>query len=950
MLPVSSACSSSAAPLPAPSSAAVISPRGLSLSPPPPSAPGDLPGSIKKLRAALRRLRYPPALHSFVDTASVASGGFDDESLGRGNVTAFLAILHFLCLQLSEGVWRAFQDRGYDLLYKTDQRFVQTLWKFLRDECHYRPALTVSQFLSPTGFAERKIHLCLDFVHICRQIHNQYAAQHRPRRSSKSPPLSRDVASRQSKDENCPPEQHFNCSSPRGAFSGTWPEHRLKARESAQTAVIPSPGTARSIDSCSPQLSTGLTAGAAEWGKAPESRNEANDGRFPPVWAIEASTHWGPCHRLSTQGEAEHMAATWSNPSGASLGPEGGNRCEAVAPGDLAAVSASVPVGLASEPGVARDGPQIERIGEIARTAQMLQLLMEQVSSLSGKVGAFSHHVTASVDELHLQLQLLQTRVSILESRLGSRLEAAPTAPGPSVSPQFLRKSFGSSNARGGPDSLCPNAIYNTTLAALPATEPSIAPPPGVASLSSGAVSRETNGSSNTSFRAGAGGPADKKCAPPLQAGHATRLGLEAQPAGRLDSWASIDLRAPSSHVPSNRIEDEESAECVPGLPAASPSRGSRQDGAIANRDTVGGNRTRPGQAFPVSSPNHVESFSPQNPFSSTNTFEMAEREKGSVDVSPLDPLDVEMQQNVLRITEKINSLQAVLRRSRNSERAVASPRAGAGAPASAVAASRAARTLHEEAGSATVRGSSVATGAFMPARLSLASGVETGQTASSPVCRQQHASVQDSEDFHRPDLSASESRETPSFSVPGDAPGTSTRNRVPLRAEESSAVPGFPASSQGGCGAEDALRLPDSVPAGSGDGATERGVSRTVSGAEGDSEASDGRWRGTRRTQHSALATDLSDPSDRRQQSQQTPFFGLSCSSDGTGSELLDSSTASPSKVSPHQPQLDAGDTRQNLRVFSPSKAWPECAVDIEGFVAAAARAAWGSASGEDI
>ena len=54
---------------------------------------------------------------------------------------------------------------------KSDARFVEGVFRLIRSEFHYRPSLSVEQFLS-TGFAERKMLVLVDIIKLCKKAHN----------------------------------------------------------------------------------------------------------------------------------------------------------------------------------------------------------------------------------------------------------------------------------------------------------------------------------------------------------------------------------------------------------------------------------------------------------------------------------------------------------------------------------------------------------------------------------------------------------------------------------------------------------------------------------------------------------------------------------------------------------------------------------------------------------
>ncbi|EPR61247.1 hypothetical protein TGGT1_313790 [Toxoplasma gondii GT1] len=830
-----------------------------------------------------------------------------------------------------------------------------------RDECHYRPALTVSQFLSPTGFAERKIHLCLDVVHLCRQIHNQYAMQHLPRavRRSKSPQLSVEVSPLYFKDENCPPQPHCNAPSPRKAalLSGVASEaHGVKTRGGPAHAVVSPRRTRKSREA--------FFSGAQARGRPPgdgvfagtdgeESAEERDGWRSASPWETTEATP----HVHLEQASADRMqSTTLGHQNEESLaGDEGGNRSATAACDPSTSHRITGPVGLPDE---VRPRPteslQSERVDQIWRTAQMLQLLMEQVTSLSGKVGAFSQRVTASVDELHLQVQLLQTRVSILESRLGSGVEAFSPGPGTGVNPQSSRKNLESTHLQGGPGIPCASdhSRFSGGSSSLVGHRPA-----GGVAVSSGMGSVEDRSSSVAVSAALGTCPAkngslisqSREVSGPdsrVLAGQTYAAG--ARDEGREVAALQSDRASPCTRMGDGSAEDHRQERTVSRVEAFSPGERSPRDSVPTENNARGKEEESSAWGFAVQTPSCDVQF-PFSPhtrpsFPTASAFAAVRMEKGFADGSAsLDPLDVEMQRNVLRITEKIESLQAVLRRSRNSGPA-SRPRSARPEPTNASA-----RVLSQgqaEAVSALPSDFHPSTSSIH-ARASLATGGGAGEAASFSVSSQHRGPASGVKEVER------------SFAALSGPPETSPRVSPTVAVRRGSTeAPSFSADSPSGSGTRcDSLGLPSfPPPAGN---AEERGidcvsvsrVGSAVSQPPGEiySGTREGEEKECKIRRGFSPTSDLSEPSDRRQQSQQTPFFGISCSSDGSRSELLGSSTGSLSKASPDHPKASA--TPEKFDFLSLSKQWLPCAgKDVEGFVAAAAASAWGSSAHENI
>eukprot|EP00191_Tetraselmis_sp_GSL018_P024280 CAMPEP_0177627252 /NCGR_PEP_ID=MMETSP0419_2-20121207/31102_1 /TAXON_ID=582737 /ORGANISM="Tetraselmis sp., Strain GSL018" /LENGTH=550 /DNA_ID=CAMNT_0019128389 /DNA_START=596 /DNA_END=2248 /DNA_ORIENTATION=- len=101
---------------------------------------------------------------------------FEEQKVRQGDPAAFLPILHYSLISFSKPLAREIVENNYELNGKTDLRFLESVWKLLRELVNYKPALSVNQFLSQ-GFAERKILTVCDIVALCRQRHSELLRQ-----------------------------------------------------------------------------------------------------------------------------------------------------------------------------------------------------------------------------------------------------------------------------------------------------------------------------------------------------------------------------------------------------------------------------------------------------------------------------------------------------------------------------------------------------------------------------------------------------------------------------------------------------------------------------------------------------------------------------------------------------------------------------------------------------
>jgi hypothetical protein len=80
-------------------------------------------------------------------------------------------LLQYALLIFSPAIARRLAAK-YALAARGEHAFVGGVLRALRDEFAYRPMLTAEQFLTPTGFAERKLQLVTD---VCRLVRDEHA-------------------------------------------------------------------------------------------------------------------------------------------------------------------------------------------------------------------------------------------------------------------------------------------------------------------------------------------------------------------------------------------------------------------------------------------------------------------------------------------------------------------------------------------------------------------------------------------------------------------------------------------------------------------------------------------------------------------------------------------------------------------------------------------------------
>ncbi|XP_078601108.1 uncharacterized protein LOC144876080 isoform X2 [Branchiostoma floridae x Branchiostoma japonicum] len=122
------------------------------------AATGDLKNNIHKLLSELKHIKYPIEL--------------DYQGITTGMTSAFLPVLHHALLEFSRPVSTEINDMGIELYGKTDQRFVEGVYKVLRDVFQYKPTITKDKFLN-AGFAEHKVILAYDVLKMVQEKHRR---------------------------------------------------------------------------------------------------------------------------------------------------------------------------------------------------------------------------------------------------------------------------------------------------------------------------------------------------------------------------------------------------------------------------------------------------------------------------------------------------------------------------------------------------------------------------------------------------------------------------------------------------------------------------------------------------------------------------------------------------------------------------------------------------------
>ncbi|XP_064783204.1 centrosomal protein of 44 kDa-like [Oncorhynchus masou masou] len=127
---------------------------------------GDLKGCLRKLDSQLRALKYPREV--------------DYNGLAKGDPSAFLPIVSYAFISYSPHLAEHLVRFGVELTGKNDLRFIECIYKVLRDLFHYKPVLTKQQFLQ-FGYAERKTCILCDVIAFALQKHKELSKGNKPK-------------------------------------------------------------------------------------------------------------------------------------------------------------------------------------------------------------------------------------------------------------------------------------------------------------------------------------------------------------------------------------------------------------------------------------------------------------------------------------------------------------------------------------------------------------------------------------------------------------------------------------------------------------------------------------------------------------------------------------------------------------------------------------------------
>ncbi|XP_063314233.1 centrosomal protein of 44 kDa [Pelobates fuscus] len=127
-------------------------------------ATGDVKGGIRKLEHRLRLINYPRDV--------------DYAGLMKGDPAASLPILSFTFTCYSTYIAEILVSMDIELTAKSDLRFIDSVYKVLRDVFNYKPILTKQQFLQ-CAYSERKIHIVCDIIDCVMKKHKELVKQNK---------------------------------------------------------------------------------------------------------------------------------------------------------------------------------------------------------------------------------------------------------------------------------------------------------------------------------------------------------------------------------------------------------------------------------------------------------------------------------------------------------------------------------------------------------------------------------------------------------------------------------------------------------------------------------------------------------------------------------------------------------------------------------------------------
>uniref|UniRef100_A0A7S1PHG3 Centrosomal protein of 44 kDa n=1 Tax=Percolomonas cosmopolitus TaxID=63605 RepID=A0A7S1PHG3_9EUKA len=126
---------------------------------------GDLKQTISRLQSSLSSIHYPKSLN-------VAE-------LIQGSPLSYLPILDWILFGFSRSVAKLLCEHhdAAEMRHRSDLRFTEHCWRIFNEAFAWSPALKVTQFLTESGFVERKALLIVQLVDLVKRRHNDLVRQ-----------------------------------------------------------------------------------------------------------------------------------------------------------------------------------------------------------------------------------------------------------------------------------------------------------------------------------------------------------------------------------------------------------------------------------------------------------------------------------------------------------------------------------------------------------------------------------------------------------------------------------------------------------------------------------------------------------------------------------------------------------------------------------------------------
>ncbi|XP_063720270.1 centrosomal protein of 44 kDa-like isoform X2 [Symsagittifera roscoffensis] len=106
--------------------------------------------SLRRLHSLVAKMKY--------------TGEFDADRMRIGDSYSLLPICNYGLLHFSSNLALEISNLGLEVYGTSDSKFVECLYRVMRDIFNYQPKIKQTQFLSSTGFAEKKISLVADVM------------------------------------------------------------------------------------------------------------------------------------------------------------------------------------------------------------------------------------------------------------------------------------------------------------------------------------------------------------------------------------------------------------------------------------------------------------------------------------------------------------------------------------------------------------------------------------------------------------------------------------------------------------------------------------------------------------------------------------------------------------------------------------------------------------------